>query len=280
VKKKEPKFKLEFKVKENVTKSELALELLFNSLIEYLDNGTSVGIFDANDTIIATVDLSKLQWSVSRSEKTGENGTITAITINQTGAGDKISNITFIYHLTPTSRTISLTNETEVTVKVWEVKFDIHMEDYNWTRTDSSLALSGTFNTEFDVKLKGQKEIKFKTVDGITPFFSWGGEAVADGATIDVKADASENKITLSYPHFNTSLTHDPRMGYLLPASLPPIEVLVPMVLILGGAAVVTILAAVSIIRSRRLRKEIFELPMAQWMVSVLAKKSQIYSDR
>ncbi len=69
-------------------------------------------------------------------------------------------------------------------------------------------------------------------------------------------------------------------MGYLLPASLPPIEVLVPMVLILGGAAVVTILAAVSIMRSRRLRKEIFELPMAQWMVSVLAKKSQIYSDR
>lgn len=257
VEKKEPKFKLEFEAKENITKSELGLELLFDRLIEYLDNGTSVGVFDENDTIIATIELSRLRWSVERSEVIGNNGSISAITINQTGTGDQIMKVAFVYHLTPSTKTISLANQTIASVKVWEVKFDIHIEGYNWTRTDSSLALSGKFNTELEVKVEGEKEVKFRAADGITPFFSWGGEAFADGASIEPKAEVSGNRLILSYPHFNNSLIHDPRIGYLILASLQPTEVLIPIILLVGGAIVATVLAVTSGIRSRRLRNEV-----------------------
>jgi len=257
----EPKLKLEFKSKENVTESELDLELLFDQLTEYLDNGTSPGVFDPGDTVLAATRLGELNWSVMRSEQSSENGSITSLNITQSGEGGRVGNLTFVYHLTPRSRTVALTNETARTVRIWAVKFDVHIEDYNWASNDSSLALSGRFNAEFEVELRQEKEVEFKRVGEITPFFNWGGEAFADGRSIDVNASVSRNRLVLSYPHFNASLAHDPRIGYLIHGL--SIEVLAPLGLIAGAAILATIMAAAVVLSSRRMREQVLRLPVS-----------------
>ena len=253
VKKNEPKFKLEFEQMENVIKTELKLELLFRNLTEYLDDGSIAGVLDIDDTIIRTIDIRKLSWSVIRFEETTADGTITGLIIAQTGTGDSVENITFIYHLTPLSKTISI-NDTEASVNIWEVKFDIHIEGYDWSRTDTSLALTAKFSSEFEVELEEDKEVKFKEIDGITPFFNWGGEAFADGTSIEVGTSVSSNVIILSYPHFDT-LVHDPRIGYILPGISFTPEVLIPAIMLIGGVIVATVLGLSVIVRSSLRRR-------------------------
>ena len=259
--KNDPKLKLEFEARENVTQSELDLELRFERLVEYLDNGTAPNILDSNDTVISAVNLDALRWSAARSETLGSNASITGVTLTQTGSGRRVENITFTYHLAPTSRTISVDNETVANVKIWEVKFDIHIQGFNWTTPESSLTLVGRFNTEFEVEVEEDKEIQFKEKDGITPFFNWGGAALADGASVDVHAEVQKSRLTLSYSHFNDTLIHDPTIGYILPTTLPSLELLVPALMALGGILLATTVAAVGIMRSRKLRGAIITVP-------------------
>ncbi len=251
--------KLQFQGKENTTKSELELSVLFDRLIEFKDNGAKKGVFDANDTIISTIDLRTLNWNLHRVENKSGNGTITMITITQNATSGSIGEIAFIYHLTPTTRTVTFDNATTATIKIWQVKFDVRMTKYHWERNDTKLALQAKFNAEFEAHVPGQDTVKFKGADGITPFFKWGGNATADSIPILVNATVGNKTITLTYPHFNNKLVHDPFIGYLVSGALP-IEVLMPALMTVGAVVLGTGILGANTIRSRRLSTKLREL--------------------
>lgn len=251
VQKNDASIKLEFQGKENVMKSELELRVLFDRLIEFRDNGARLGLFDSNDTVISSIDLRRLQWAVSRIEDMDANGTLSMITITQNASSSSVKSIAFIYHLTPTTKTIKFENSTEAQVRIWQIKFDVHIEKFKWARNDTMLALAATFNSEFEAHIPGEATVKFKGADSITPFFNWGGNATADGANIVVGATLGNKSVVLTYPHFNNALIHDPLIGYIVSEAI--LQILVPALMAAGAIIIGTVLLGVSALRSRRL---------------------------
>jgi uncharacterized membrane protein YkoI len=251
VQKNDASIKLEFQGKENVTKSELEFRVLFDRLIEFRDNGTKPGLFDSNDTIISSLDLRRLQWNVNKMEDKDVNGTISMITITQNASSSSVKSIAFIYHLAPTTKTIKFGNSTIAQVRIWQIKFDVHIEKFKWARNDTMLALAATFNSEFEAHIPGEATVKFKGADSITPFFNWGGNATADGANIVVGATLGNKSVVLTYPHFNNALIHDPLIGYIVSEAI--LQILVPALMAAGAIIIGTVLLGVSALRSKRL---------------------------
>ena len=251
VQKSDSSLKLQFQGKENTTKSELELRVLFERLIEFRDNGSKPGKFDSNDTVVSSIDLRRLKWNVSRVENKDANGTITMVTITQNASSSALEAIAFIYHLTPTTKTIVFGNATEAKIRIWQVKFDVHIRGFEWKSNDTMLALSAAFNAEFEAHIPGEDTVKFKRADGITPFFNWGGNATADGANIVVGATLGNKSIVLTYPHFNNALLHDPLIGYIVSEEI--VQILVPSLMVVGAIIIATVLLGFSALRSRRL---------------------------
>lgn len=271
IQKNDASIKLEFQGRENMTKSELELRVLFDRLIEFMDNGTQVGIFDSNDTIISSLDLRRLQWSVSRVEYMDANGTVTMITITQNASSASVRSIAFIYHLTPTTKTVMFANDTIATIRIWQIKFDVHIQGFNWKSNDTMLALAASFNSNFEAHIPGESTVKFRGADGITPFFNWGGDATADNASITVSATLGEKSIVLTYPHFDDLLVHDPLIGYMVPSSIP-IEILVPSVMVLGAIIVASVVLGTSAIRAKRMSAKLRELAGSSYAKTYAAK--------
>ena len=131
------------------------------------------------------------------------------------------------------------------------MKFDIQIEGYNWVSSESFLALSGEFGSEFEVEVEGEEQVSFESVDGITPFFNWGGEAMADGMEIVVGSTVARNEILLVYPHFVSTLMHDPVVGYIVEDSPVPAVPSLTIILVVG-IVIVGVLAVGLAVRSRR----------------------------
>lgn len=246
-----------FNIREEGIKSQLELQLQFTSLEEFLDDEGD-GFLSETDTVLRTINLNRLSWTVTREEIMDEDGDLQEIIIIQEGSSEGLERIAFIYHLTPTTREIVFADESVASVKVWEVKFDIEISGFDWSDPESLLALTARFNSQFKVKTLGDSEVRFEIVDKITPFFNWSGDAAADGDEIDVMAVVNERVITLSYPHFQDELIHDPSIGYIVSSILEAI-VLVPMIMAVGAVIAVTAVLGSSLLRQERLRKRLEE---------------------
>ncbi len=246
-----------FNIREEGIKSQLELQLQFTSLEEFLD-GEGDGFLSETDTVLRTINLNRLSWTVTREEIMDEEGDLQEIIVIQAGSSEGLERIAFIYHLTPTTREIVFADESVASVKVWEVKFDIEISGFDWSDPESLLALTARFNSQFKVKTLGDSEVRFEVIDKITPFFNWSGDAAADGDDIDVMAVVNERVITLSYPHFEDELIHDPSIGYIVSSILEAI-VLVPMVMAVGAIIAVTAVLGSSLLRQERLRKRLEE---------------------
>ena len=246
-----------FNIREEGMKSQLELQLQFTSLEEFLD-GEGDGFLNETDTVLRTINLNRLSWTVTREEIMDEDGDLQEIIVIQEGSSEGLERIAFIYHLTPTTREIVFADSSVASVKVWEVKFDIEISGFDWSDPESLLALTARFNSQFKVKTLGDSEVRFEIVDKITPFFNWAGDATADGDEIDVMAVVNERVITLSYPHFEDKLIHDPSIGYIVSSILEAI-VLVPMVMAVGAVIAVTAVLGSSLLRQERLRKRLEE---------------------
>lgn len=232
VEKEDAGVKLEFKVRDE-TKVELELKVQFGELIEFLDDGSQAGVYDSDDTIISIINLDELIWSVTRAEERDQAGALEMMLITQESSNDRLEKIALLYHLTPTSRSIDFGEEEVATVNIWEVKFDIYIQGYAWGNDDSMLALAAEFDTEFEFKDLEGKEVRFETVESITPFFNWGGLATADGSQIEVVTSVVGQEIVLTYPHFDGVMIHDPTIGYLMGPSVTA-TVLVPPIMAMG----------------------------------------------
>ena len=195
---------------------------------------------------------------MNRTEIFDENGKLVEILVIQNATGSMVDNIAFIYHFTPTTRNVTFADETVVSVRVWEIKFDIQISGFAWSANNTMLALSARFDSKFEVKSLGEAEVRFETVDRVTPFFNWGGSATGDGSEIEVGATVSERIVTLSYPYFEYELIHDPSIGYIVSSILEAI-VLVPMIMAVGAVIAVTAVLGSSLLRQERLRKRLEE---------------------
>jgi len=257
VEKEKARLKLEFKERDAETRAELDIKVRFDELIEFLDDGSQVGVYDANDTIISIIDLDELAWSVTRVEERDAAGALEMMLITQESSNDRLEKIALLYHLTPTSRSIDFGGEEVATVNIWEVKFDIHIEGYSWENADSMLALSAKFDTEFEFRDLEGEEVRFKTVDTITPFFNWGGLATADSSQIEVMASVEGKEVVLTYPHFTGAMIHDPKIGYLMapPIGQSAISTLLSPGILAIGLVLVTTMIVVAFLAKRKKTK-------------------------
>jgi len=202
--------KIEFLTKENLTKTELELMLSLDKLIEFTDK-EPLNQFDQNDTVLSFINLHSLNWTTTISNTTID-GTLVEIKIEQTTTINNTT-ILIIYHITPGTKYLQLLDK-NVEVKIWEVKFDLHIFNYNWLKNDSKLALLTKFNSEFELHSKDIMEVKFKSSENVTPFFNFGDEVFVDNNPSQVYATFDKNQIYIIYPHFENSLIHDPKIGY------------------------------------------------------------------
>jgi|GEM_PF-3098741 Peptidase propeptide and YPEB domain. len=204
--------KINFFEKGNLSKTELELTLIFEKIIEFLDNGSLKGVFDNNDTVISFVNLHSLKWITVINNVTDLQGNLVEILIEQNANLTNEGKISLVYHIIPSSETLKILNQ-NVNVTIYKVKFDVYIEKFPWKNSSSIFGLQLKFNSEFEYKDKNLK-VKFKTVGNITPFFEWEQDAYADGNLINVNATFDKNQIYLIYPRFNQTLEHDPSLGY------------------------------------------------------------------
>jgi hypothetical protein len=226
------------------------------------------GVYDNGvDTMIgAPFALPTVGWDVSDFETVEDNGNTTEVHFNFTteatfdprpeGAGTDYGSLPSVPPF-----------EVEIGVNVHmyldnpgEFKFDLIVEGWNWTYTDSLLVLMFTVTESAHGQSDGDSApsgfqrdgIKFQFENG---YFEYNETALAANNSLQVKAsygdpsgDYSGNAIFLSFEYFgNETLEYDPILG-INPSE--PGLVLDPMTLgIVAGAAVIILLAVVLVKR-------------------------------
>jgi hypothetical protein len=226
------------------------------------------GVYDNGvDTMVgAPFALPTTGWDFSDFETVEDNGNTTEVHFNFTteatfdprpeGTGTDYGNL-------PSLSPFEV--EIEVDVHMYlespgEFKFDLVVEGWNWTYTDSLLVLMFTVTESAHGQSDGDNDPSGFQRDGTTfkfenGYFEYNETALAANNSLQVKAsygdpsgDYSGNAIFLSFEYFgNETLEYDPILGVL--PSVPGL-VLDPMTLgIVAGAAIIIVLAIVLVRR-------------------------------
>jgi len=169
-------------------------------------------MFDSNDSVISFINLHSLNWITEVSNITDSQGNLVEYLIEQRANLTNQGKVLLTYHIIPSTETFKIL-EQNITVNIYKVKFDVHIENFPWKNDMSLLALQLKFNNEFEYKDKNLK-VKFKAIGNVAPFFEWGKDAYADGNSVKVNATINKNQVYLTYPHFTQTLKHDPSLGY------------------------------------------------------------------
>ncbi|MEW6221818.1 MAG: hypothetical protein AB1476_00645 [Candidatus Hadarchaeota archaeon] len=215
------KFKLEYDDLQATTenanlKAELEFEVKFEEIVEFVDNDGD-GLYDKGEEVY-TYDLKNTTFSPI--QRTTENVGTTTVHKIVARTADNVFKVTV--YASGTSIIVGGDN-----VKPNEIKIDIEINNYPYTRSDSKLALKTELDSEFeveeekrDVEGEDEDEVKVKLGD-YSGFFSWKDTALVDGVSRLVKstnisgdAEEGDRDIYLIYER-GTSIVHDPKIGVL-----------------------------------------------------------------
>ncbi|MFQ5950564.1 MAG: PepSY domain-containing protein [Candidatus Geothermarchaeales archaeon] len=180
---------------------DLSSAVRFMSLIEYLDTGITPHVYDDGDFVVNEIVLSSLMWNVSSAEL--QNKVIVVEQSSVVGPADRIS---LVYRASPLY-------SARVNGTMWRVKIEIQIDGFRWQRPlgypAPNLALAIQLEPPFELDLENGI-VRFTEVEGVAPYFSWGGALTVDGSPATLNVSAGQNLLYLSYPHFDV-LTHDPK---------------------------------------------------------------------
>ena len=235
---------LEYSSEVNSTDYELELAVLFQSLVEYIDENGD-GVYSEEEAV-QTIDLMQLQYS---------NPSVTQITSIDGEEGYKIEShsedqtfdFQIIAYTFPKHAVID-----DSTLNPTEMKITIVINNFTFRENQSELALlvKATSVMEMETETRNQEddiEIKSATATG---YFSWSNEVFVDGAQRAVNSTViktgEKSLIALSYPQ-GTEIVHDPRLGVSILAAI----VGFPWPYFIAGAAVIAIVVVMAIRVSR-----------------------------
>ncbi len=221
------------------------MTVTFRQMLEYEDNDGD-GHLGPGDEIVSTYDLEKAQWdNLEHTDESAEDGkkihTITARTSDGVFA--------MVSHTTETQ---TQTQWGELSPN--QMKIDLIVEDYPWTRTTTRLALRATVENQGTIthisdpaqrQYMGENEAGIESNDnGNVGFYTWVRSADVDGTSSQVKArvsnDGEGTSLQFNYAQ-GDSIIHDPKLGVpMLDEGLFDVmERLMPYLAALGAGAIV-----------------------------------------
>ncbi len=172
-------FKLKYSTETASNETEMKFKVKFRSIVEYSENNSVVGYQDAE-----FVSMYKLkdQSFEPIAYTTGTNLHIFTLTTTD-GVFTIIAKISG-----------SISEDGNATLTPNSIKFDVILNNFPYTQSDSSLALETRLKTEFERKIDAdtdEEEAGFGSDEtqvgfGTTGFFSWANTADADGTTVEV----------------------------------------------------------------------------------------------
>lgn len=226
--------------------ADVQMTLAFKQMLEYEDaNGN--GELDPTDEVLSTYDLENATFDdLVHTDATASDGrmmhTITARTSD--GVFAMVSR---------TTETRTQTQSGDLSPNL--MKIDIEVQDYQWTRTTSRLALRLTVETQGPVthvtdpaqrEYMEEGEAGLEVADGEqTGFTTWVRTCQVDGASKQVRAqlyeDAEGTSLYFNYEQ-GDAIVHDPKLGVTIPALelFDLMDRLLPYLAAMGaGAAVI-----------------------------------------
>jgi hypothetical protein len=115
-------------------------------------------------------------------------------------------------------------------VKPTEVKVDLEISNFPFTREDSTLALRTKVESVMEVETEkkvenGEERVTVETKEGFVGFFSWRKTALINGVEREVKSTPLEDEEVYLIYEKGSSIVHDPKIGFTTPTPvfLPPI---------------------------------------------------------
>ena len=221
-------FEVEFSVEEEVTidleygeevemedverEVELEFEVEFYSIIEFIDIDGD-GLYDEDENI-SQYELEGAEFKpIEHTTSIVDNLTVHRISVQTTDGVFKV-----ILHVAGETMNIG-----GVLVRPNEVKIDIEIHGYNYTRENSKLALKVELRSVMETEEeKGEDEDEGRvdvTSGNFSGFFSWERTAIVDGVLKPVRSteifedpEEDERELYLIYERGN-SIIHDPKIG-------------------------------------------------------------------
>ncbi len=221
------------------------MTITFRQMLEYEDMDGD-GQLGPGDEIVSTYDLEKAQWeALEHTDETTDGGkkvhTITART--RDGVFAMVSH---------TTETQTQTQWGEMSPN--QMKIDLIVDEFPWTRANTRLALRATVENEGTIthiadpaqrQYMGENEAGIESNDGDdVGFYTWVRSADVDGTSSQVKARVS-NDVEGTTLQFNYEqgdyIIHDPKLGVpMLDEGLFEVmERLMPYLAALGAGAIV-----------------------------------------
>ena len=253
-------FQIEFESETAANETERQFEVRFDKLIEYIDVNDNDVYDDSVDTDVQTLTLDSFEPIAYTVENTA-NGPVHIIDVLTTD-GIFGARVYAVGDFTDVNGTV---------IAPTQVKIDVFIRNFNFTESDSFLALKVELSSELETSIDDMTEdeedgravdesaVDFLLTD-VTGFFSWKETAEIDGVTQVVNSSidevtATESDIYLSYPQ-GDEIIHDPKIGFenlLLSGSnqLPIPEFLVDNALPIAIGVAIVIIGAVAIVRRR-----------------------------
>ncbi len=229
---------------------ELELEATFAKIVEFTDPS---GVLTSGSAVVQTVDLAQLSYSPISSNQVTVGGAQGYQLATQGVQG----NFTFkvVVDVFPASVSINSTS-----LSPSELKIVLYINNFPYKQANSLLALQVNTDSDRSIDVSGtdsQHDVKSSDSSlGEEAVFSWAGPLTVDGKSASVKVSATsqgdeQKSLSIVYPH-GKSIVHDPTLGVFL-VGLP---FYLQSTFIIGvAAAVILIVIAAVLVRSRRTRK-------------------------
>lgn len=214
------KVELNYNSESESTEIELKLEVIFYSLIEYIDTNADGTYNESVDTFIGETLLNSFQPISYVTQTTASNNSLHIVSVTTTDG-------VFTIKLYATEEFEIVNNST---ITPTEAKLDIEIHNFAYVDGTSDLALKVKLitsteyeyeideNTEDEYAGYAENEMEVETKGtAYTGFFSWAKNALIDGIEQEVKASPLNNEpgnemIYLNYPR-GTHIIHDPKVG-------------------------------------------------------------------
>ena len=211
------KYEEEFEYEDNVEidrETKLEFEVEFESIIEFVDNDGD-GLYDEGENVFVYELEDRGFTPISHTTEIVNDVTVHKITTQTT---DGVFGVT----LYAVGEFATIGGEA---VRLTEVKMDIEIHNFPYTRENSKLALEckieSVMETEEEKEVGDvEEEIKI-TYGNYQGFFSWKNTAMVDNIEKPVLStelmddpDEGERKLYLIYER-GTSIVHDPKIGVL-----------------------------------------------------------------
>lgn len=205
--------------------AEFEFEVEFDEIVEFVDNDGD-GLYDEGEEVYE-YDLEGVSYAPIQRMIENVGGVIVHVITIQTEDG--MFKVTIYVSGSP----IIVHGEN---VMPNEVKIDIEIDNFPYTREDSKLALKVELDSELEVEeekreVEGEEEEEVEVTFGnYGGFFSWKDTATIDGVekpvlSTDISEDPEEGdrELYLIYER-GTSIVHDPKIGVL--GFTAPVEVM------------------------------------------------------